>query len=61
MEGRCRLKKTIPELQAEVSLMMLSKNLLFNTVGFQITYDFVWKSKAAIHSFTLNLVKLFFS
>jgi len=45
MEELCRLKKTIPELQAEVSLMMLSKNLLFSTLSFQITIDFVWKAQ----------------
>jgi len=50
MEELCRLTKTIPKLQAEVSLMMLSKNLLLSTLGSQITKDFVWKSKAAIHS-----------
>jgi len=37
MEELCRLTKTIPKLQAEVSLMMLNKNLLFSTLGSQIT------------------------
>jgi len=41
MEELCRLKKNIPGLQAEVSLMLLSKNLLLSTLGFQITNDFV--------------------
>jgi len=36
------------------------KNLLFRTLGSQITNDFVWKSKAAIHSFTPNFVKLLY-
>jgi len=40
--------------------MVLSKNLLFSTLGSQITMDFVWKLKAAIHSFTLNFVKLLY-
>jgi len=39
---------------------MLSKNLLFSTLGSQITKDFVWKSKAAIRSFTFNFVKLLY-
>jgi len=46
MEELCRLKKTIPELQAKVSLMLLSKNLLFSTLIYQITNDFVWKAQA---------------
>jgi len=46
MGGQCRLKKNIPRFQAVVSLMLLSKNLLFSTLGSQITNDFVWKSKA---------------
>jgi len=46
MGGQCRLKKNIPGFQAAVSLMLLSKNLLFSTLGSQITNDFVWKSKA---------------
>jgi len=60
MAGLCRLKKNILETQAAVSLMMLSKYLLFSTFGSQIKKDFVWKSKAAIHSFTFNFVKLLF-
>jgi len=39
MEGLYRLKKTIPGLQAAVSLMMLNKNLLFITLGSQITKE----------------------
>jgi len=31
-----------------------------STLGSQITKDFVWKSKAAIHSFTFNFVKLLY-
>jgi len=58
MEELCRLTKTIAGLQAAISLMMLSKNVLLSTLGSQITKDFVWKSKAAIHSFTFNFVKL---
>jgi len=58
MAGLCKLEKNIPRTQAAVSLMLLSKNLLFSTLGSQITKDFVWKSKAAIHSFTFNFVKL---
>jgi len=46
MEELCRLTKTIPELQPAVSLMMLNKNLLFSTLIFQITNDFVWKAQA---------------
>jgi len=45
MEELCRLTKTKPELQAAVSLMMLSKNLLFSTLIFQKTNDFVWKAQ----------------
>jgi len=60
MEGLCRVEKNIPGLQAEVSLMLLSKNLLLITVGFQITNDFVWKAQAKYHSFTLNFVKLLY-
>jgi len=60
MEEHCRLKKTIPELLAEVSLMMLNKNLLFRTLSFQITNDFVLKVQAKYHSFTLNFVKLLY-
>jgi len=43
MEELCRLTKTIPGLQAVISLMMLNKNLLFVNLGSQITIDFVWK------------------
>jgi len=46
MAGLCKLQKNIQGTQAAVSLMFLSKNLLFSTLGFQITKDFVWKSKA---------------
>jgi len=45
MAGLCKLKKNILGTQAAVSLMVLSKNLLFSTLGSQITKDFVWKSK----------------
>jgi len=45
MAGLCKVAKNIPGLQAAVSLMLLRKNLLFSTLGFQITKDFVWKSK----------------
>jgi len=58
MAGLCKLEKNILGTQAAVSLMLLSKNLLFSTLGSQITKDFVWKLKAAIQSFTLNFVKL---
>jgi len=60
MEEHYRLTKTIPGLQAAVSLMMLDKNLLFITLGSQITFDFVWKTQARLHSFTLNFVKLLY-
>jgi len=46
MKELCRLTKTIPGLQAAISLIMLNKNLLFSTLGSQITKDFVIKSKA---------------
>jgi len=46
MEELCRLTKTIPGMQAAVSLMLLSKNLLLSTLGSQITHDFVWKAQA---------------
>jgi len=36
-----QVEKNIPGLQAKVSLMMLNKNLLFSTLGFLITNDFV--------------------
>jgi len=39
MEEHCRLTKTIPGLQAAVSLMLLNKNLLLSTLGSQITID----------------------
>jgi len=52
MEELCRLTKTIPELQAAISLMMLNKNLLFITIGSLTTIDFVWKTQARFHSFT---------
>jgi len=58
MVGLFRLKKNILITKAAVSLMMLNKNLLHSTLGSQITKDFVWKSKAAFHSFTLNFVSL---
>jgi len=60
MVGLFRLKKNILGNKAAVSLMMLNKNLLYSTLGFQITKDFVWKSKAAIDTFTLNFVKLLY-
>jgi len=41
-----QVEKTIPGFQEAVCLMLLSKNLLFRTLGSQITNDFVWKSKA---------------
>jgi len=46
MKELCRLTKTIPGLLAAVSLMLLSKNLLFSTLIFQITNGFVWKALA---------------
>jgi len=45
-----QVEKNIPGLQAAVSLMLLSKNLLFSTLSSQITNDFVWKSHARYHS-----------
>jgi len=42
----CKLKKNILGSQAAVSLTMSNKNLLFSTLAFQITIEFVWKSKA---------------
>jgi len=55
------VEKIILVTQSAVSLMVLSsKNLLLSTLGSQITKDFVWKSKAAIHSFTLNFVRLIY-
>jgi len=60
MEGLCKLKKNVPGTQAAVSLMVLSKNLLISTLGSHITKDFVWKSKAAMDSFTLNFVNLLY-
>jgi len=45
MAGLCKLKKNILGTKAAVSLMVLSKNLLFNSLGSQITKDCVWKSK----------------
>jgi len=59
LEGESRLKKNIPGFQT-APLMLLNKNLLFSTLGFQITHDFVWKSQARYHSFTLNFVKLLY-
>jgi len=41
-----QVEKNIPGLQAAVSLIVLSKNLLFSPLGSQITIDFVWKLKA---------------
>jgi len=41
-----QVEKSILGFQAAVSLMLLSKNLLFSSLGSQITVDFVWKSKA---------------
>jgi len=55
-----QVEKNILGTQAAVSLMLLSKNLLLSTLGSQITKNFVWKSKAVIHSFTFNFVKLLF-
>jgi len=40
------VEKKIIGSQAEVSLMLLSKNLLLSTLGSQITNDFVWKAQA---------------
>jgi len=60
MAGLCKLQKNIIGCQAAVTLMLLSKNLLLSTLGSQIKKDFVWKSKAAIHSFTFNYVKLLY-
>jgi len=40
------LKKNFPGFQDELSMMLLSKSLLFSSLGSQITNDFVWKSKA---------------
>jgi len=48
--------KTFPGFQDTVSLMFLSKNLLFRKLCHQITIDFVWKFKA----FTLNVVKILY-
>jgi len=45
MAGLCKSKKNIVGTQSAVSLMVLSNNLLFNTLGSQITKDCVWKSK----------------
>jgi len=58
--GEVRLRKNIPRLQYAVSLMLLSKNLLFSTLGSQIMSDFVWKAQAKYHSFTSNFVKLLY-
>jgi len=55
-----QVEKNILGTQAAVSLMLLGKNLLLSTLGSQITKDFVWKSKAAIHSFTFNFAKLLY-
>jgi len=60
MAGLCKLKKNVLGTKAAVSLMMLNKNLLYSTQGSQIIKDFVWKSKAAVHSFTLNFVRLLY-
>jgi len=40
-----QVEKNIIGSQAAVSLMVLSKNLLFSPLGFQISNDFDWKSK----------------
>jgi len=40
------VEKNITVFKDAVSLMLLSKKLLFSTHGSQITNDFVWKSKA---------------
>jgi len=50
MEELCRLTKTIPGLQAAVSLMLLSKNLLFMTLGSQRN---MYKSKSPYEIFKL--------
>jgi len=42
MEGQCRLKKSIPGFQDTLSLMFLIKDLLFRTLGSQITNELVW-------------------
>jgi len=60
MEELCKLTKTIPGLQAAISMVMKNKNLLFITLGSQITIDFVWKTQARFHSFTLNFVNLLY-
>jgi len=39
MGGQCGLKKSIPGFQDSESLMFLSKNLLFRTLGSQITKE----------------------
>jgi len=50
MGGEGRLKKHTPGFEVAVCLMMLSKNLLFKTLGFQITNDFVWNSLTGLFS-----------
>jgi len=55
-----QVEKKYPRDSGVVSLMLLGKNMLLSTLGSQITKDFVWKSKAAIHSFTFNFVKLLY-
>jgi len=42
MVGTFMLKKTFPGFEDMVSLMFLSKNLLFRTLGSQIMNEYVW-------------------
>jgi len=60
MAGLCKVAKNIQGFQAAVSLMLLSKNLLFSTLGSQITKDFVLKAQVKHTSFTLNFVTLLY-
>jgi len=60
MAGLFRLKENILGTQAAVSLMLLSKNLLFSTLIYQITNDFIWKAQVKHNSFTLNFVTLLY-
>jgi len=53
------LEKHIPSKDA-APLMLLSRNLLFSTLGFQITNDFVWKSQTGKAAHSSKFVKLLY-